>query len=87
MNLERDGGPAFPMVFVCEEGSNMPNGDTVPKGERQQYILSGMSLRDWFAGQALVGMRLGFSNQGYPTERIASDCYEIADALLKARLS
>lgn len=87
MSSERDGGPAFPMVFVCEEGSNTPNGDTVPKGERQQYIISGMSLRDWFAGQALVGMRFGFSSQGYPAKRIASDCYEIADAMLITRQS
>ena len=35
-----DGGPAFP----C-----MPGGEIM----REQY--SGMSLRDWFAGQALVG--------------------------------
>ncbi len=43
----------------------------------------GMSLRDWFAGQALAG------NLGNPwsshEDSVASRCYKIADAMLKAR--
>jgi hypothetical protein len=46
----------------------------------------GMTLRDWFAGQALAG-RAQFLQPGvvlYP-DCIARECYLIADAMLKAR--
>ena len=38
-----DGGPAFPAGTYCNNF-----GDEVP--------MRGMSLRDWFAGQALAGL-------------------------------
>lgn len=45
----------------------------------------GMSLRDWFAGQALAGY---FANPSTP-HRNAEDCadymYRVADAMLKER--
>lgn len=43
---------------------------------------TGMSLRDWFAGQALTGMELGKGDSF--TERAAL-AYEYADAMLKER--
>ena len=61
-----DGGPAFPMS--CTRDGYMPN---VPEG---------MSLRDWFAGQALAGLLANVSNQ--VDARVA---YAIADAMLAAR--
>lgn len=70
-----DGGPAFP---------NTPaNGD--PFG-----FHPGMSLRDWFAGQALKGRlaaeRHSTSEDGFAgyTE-LAAEVYSIADAMLFAR--
>lgn len=72
-----DGGPAFP---VPEMGTN--------------YIpaqLKGMSLRDWFAGQALAGIlqTTWYDEDERPYAEtgpnIASDAYIIADAMLAAR--
>jgi len=41
-----------------------------------------MTLRDWFAGQALAGMLIGewLSDKG-----VATLAYEYADAMLRAR--
>lgn len=68
-----DGGPAFP------EGASgpYPNGEIV-------VGRSGMTLRDWFAGQALVGL----VSLQRPDAGIISDAltaYVFADAMLKAR--
>lgn len=72
-----NGGPAFPNLKV---GSCGPR----TAGE------AGMSLRDWFAGQALAGM-LGHPDVvGSPlaadfVASFADDAYAIADAMLVAR--
>ncbi len=47
---------------------------------------NGMSLRDWFAGQALVGAAQYQSCQPSP-EGMAQRAYELADAMLKAMAS
>ncbi len=49
----------------------------------------GMDLRDWFAGQALIGLADSASgvkaNDSQPTPvEVASQCYLIADAMLRA---
>ena len=45
----------------------------------------GMTLRDWFAGQALAGT-MAYPNSGtYTVEENAVFCYKVADAMLKAR--
>jgi len=51
----------------------------------------GMSLRDWFAGQALAGWgeahhmeTTAYHDDGY-VQDMARVAYEIADAMLKAR--
>lgn len=43
----------------------------------------GMSLRDWFAGQALAG--LAASPMDMPAEAYGLTAYAIADAMLAAR--
>lgn len=46
----------------------------------------GMSLRDWFAGQALGGMMASESGiQPYPNDWAAERAYIIADAMLSER--
>ena len=46
---------------------------------------AGMSLRDWFAGQALAGM-LAYPAPGAPIPRVvAKAAYEYADAMIAER--
>jgi hypothetical protein len=50
---------------------------------------NGMSLRDWFAGQALSGFlansRLGVLSEENPEGQIAMSAYALADAMIKER--
>jgi hypothetical protein len=48
------------------------------------YTASGMSLRDWFAGQQMVRIGIGWPNEDNMRE-IAANCYAMADAMLAAR--
>lgn len=66
-----DGGPAYPQT--TESWYRTEVGDPAP---------SGMSLRDWFAGQALAAMDL----EERITESCARNAYWIADAMLAERL-
>lgn len=48
----------------------------------------GMSLRDWFAGQALAGLLAGHATYGGRTDArsvLAQDAYAHAEAMLAAR--
>ncbi len=69
-----DGGPAFP----SEQGH-------IPDGTWNQTYESGMSLRDWFAGQALAGTIAGLHGVTESFGTLAADSYAIADAMLAAR--
>ena len=72
---DKNDRPAFPYTEYNQDGS-------LYNTER------GMSLRDWFAGQALAGF---CANQNaFPTEQwhfdaLADDAYRMADATLAAR--
>ena len=69
----KDGGAAFP-----NPGST--DGSLYPE--------LGMSLRDWFAGQALAGLCANVAWNGLGAAGIkvrAIDAYSIADAMLAAR--
>lgn len=44
----------------------------------------GMTLRDWFAGQALAGFTVA-TNSAFEPERYAQACYSLADAMLAQR--
>lgn len=67
---ERNGGPAFP-------NSVQPD---------FQYAEAGMSLRDWFAGQALAGWLASFGETTSPkADKCAAFAYEMADAMLAER--
>lgn len=78
----KDGGPAYPQPIPKEESVESRAGVTL------NY--RGMSLRDWFAGQALPECVLLSSNihrtQTLPwTNAAVKAAYEIADAMLKER--
>ena len=45
----------------------------------------GMSLRDWFAGMAMMGIYANASSRIFKQEEIASDAYRAADLMLEVR--
>lgn len=49
-----------------------------------ELLMDGMTLRDWFAGQALVGLLAGAGGKGVDTV-FAHEAYLVADAMLKQR--
>lgn len=67
-----DGGPAFP---------------TEPNTQDGFYAHHGMSLRDWFAGQALAGLIAQSGGTALAGDPIAAArwSYQMADAMLAAR--
>ena len=69
---DRTGGPAFAQQLECN---------------RDGYaVTGGMTLRDYFAAKALIATYMnGFA--GPDAEHRARICYEMADAMLKARES
>ena len=73
MNWDKQGGAAFPIPHSDKPGA--------PECEW------GMSLRDWFAGQALA-IAWDARDKGYyegDDNDMASCAYELADAMLEAR--
>lgn len=81
MSNKNDGGPAFPVPVEL--------GETLTREKREIKSIGGMSLRDWFAGQALCGWAAGRNMDGFcetsAHEVVATACYKYADAMLKAR--
>lgn len=73
----KDGGHAFPPGIAVDHAGDTYHGPY------------GMSLRDWFAGQALVGsmLMLGMDNEALDLspKAVADHCFSLADAMLKAR--
>lgn len=78
-----DGGPAFPQLGRCaHECFDDNRGRTVI--EERLFTSGGMSLRDYFAGQALGGV-LASGTMNVPPDQHADTAYRIADAMLKER--
>ena len=74
MSAENDGGPAFP----CDSYG-------IKNGRETTIPTNGMSLRDWFAGQALNGLMVSCPHSNV-VGWAPKDAYTIADAMLVARL-
>ena len=73
--MSKDGGQAFPRTTTM-------NAPGQPWNEEQ----TGMTLRDWFAGQALVGIAPKLADAMQPNNKLAAKhAYEVADAMLKER--
>ena len=70
---QNDGGPAFPVMTYNDTGDISGTWLTDP----------GMSLRDWYAGQALVGISIALPDD-VPKE-VAQRAYKYADAMLAER--
>jgi hypothetical protein len=68
MSKDNDGGPAFP------RSANPP----------YNSFANGMSLRDYFAGQALAGL-LACPDVHKPPNTLCWLAFEYADIMLKAR--
>lgn len=73
MSTIDNGGPAFPSTITDDS-----------------LHVGGMSLRDYFAAKAMQGLVSGhFAKYGHedhwPRPEIASEAYEIADAMINAR--
>jgi hypothetical protein len=78
----KDGGPIYPEPAYIAAPDE--------QGDRVVVMASdGMSLRDWFAGQAMIGLMSAFGEPGLRGEgwaqRVAADSYALADALLAER--
>lgn len=75
MSKINDGGPAFPISVQPDF----------------QYVEAGMSLRDWFAGQALAGLiasgrsAYDLADSDQQAAYAAFRAYTAADAMLAAR--
>ena len=73
---KHDGGPAFPQVDRLIDRH---------RGHVHEISsMGGMTLRDWFAGQALVGLVSDTSHSCTPDE-IAHECGLYADAMISER--
>ena len=70
-----DGGPVFPQDIVIRH----------PNGESAVLRHIGMSLRDWFAGQALVALPHMGCGCDLENDELAAAAYQIADAMLAER--
>ena len=69
-----DGGPAFPANMVdCGRG----RGPEWP----QSYAMGGMTLRQYYAGQALVGLIVAFANRS--EKGLAEWAFAQADAMIE----
>ena len=82
--MDNTGGPAFPSMSPMYQQK---------LGGGIEIINAGMTLRDYFAGQALTGMQKFFVDTGdshrdpnEPThDQIAKEAYRFADAMLKEK--
>lgn len=80
----KDGGQAFPEINTRYQSENNIHGQ--PK-YANTYTTGGMTLRDYFAGQALTGLILNEVEIDFDDAKgaVAKMSYRISDAMLKAR--
>ena len=75
MSKQKDGGSVFPMI----------DSDMNTAGERYYFPTGGMSLRDWFAGQALTGLLAGDGKRDQGLTDMIMLTFKIADAMITQR--
>jgi hypothetical protein len=69
-----DGGPVYPTTTRAAK-----EGDSI-----KFNVTHGITLRDYFAGQALAGI-LASANFGNVKDWIGAKAYEVADSMIAAR--
>lgn len=74
-----DGGPAFPQI----RGGDVSWDDGTKS--REIWDHPGMSIRDYFAAQALAGICSSGPSAHWTNDRISKDAYELADAMIARR--
>lgn len=101
MTARNDGGSAFPVDFTIPDGAPVSNngGPLLPAKGTQRFVNQGMSLRDYFAGEALtaliaqplwqegmtgIAFRLGGGGND-EAANFAKAAFAIADAMLLER--
>jgi hypothetical protein len=79
-----NGGPAFPseqMTGYISDGFQSP--------QPVWKTVGGLTVRDWFAGQALQGVLMGGGRKRPPSVSISEwaswEAFDIADAMMKER--
>ena len=79
MLYEKNGGPAFPLIDDQVLNSR--------HGCYQREVHAGMTLRDWFAGQAIIGLAANDmrSEEAHDFSVWATNAYALADAMIEAR--
>jgi hypothetical protein len=89
MSERDDGGPAFPTAWENDSDMNAQAPDGVVVPPMTTHYLRGMSLRDYFAGQAInaaLAMKVDLPGDAAEIAKNAANaCYRVADAMLKAR--
>lgn len=97
MSDVRDGGPAFPgpapdmelrKVLLDRRRLNIPDGLDMHAIGKLTAFSGGMTLRDYFAGQALTGILAGdmhIPGTADPNPFVAGVAYDVADAMLAER--
>jgi hypothetical protein len=81
--MSKHGGSAFPetetdVYYDRDAGTHYPH----------TYSYGGMTLRDYFAGQALQGFAVAVciaSAEAFTPDKAAAVAYQFADAMLKQR--
>jgi len=77
--MSNDGGLAFPFTWYSKDST----GEVVPRESHP-----GMTLRDYFAGQALAGM-ISLDHPATPNitaQEFAKSSYQMADAMLREKM-
>lgn len=75
MSAPQDGGPAFPVPGCTEH---------IDHTSIQHEPYPGMTLRDWFAGQAIAGICAHPDTWGCDITEIPAMAYKVADSALAA---
>lgn len=80
------GGAAFPFMFTIAKGSNDLTG-AIAQVE-QRHVMTGMTLRDYFAAEALNSVYFDFGKDDEQAEidDMARIAYAVADAMLAERV-